>query len=98
MKKLLSLGLLIFNILSAQNVRPPAYPLITHDPYFSIWSFSDQLNNSSTRHWTGKNHPLEGFLTVDGISYQFLGETQLSTDKQAIQKLVPDPIYSYKSL
>ena len=86
MKKLLSLGLLIFNILSAQNVRPPAYPLITHDPYFSIWSFSDQLNNSSTRHWTGKNHPLQGFITVDGIRYQFLGETQFSTDKQAIQK------------
>ena len=86
MKKLLVVGLLIFNISLAQNVRPPAYPLITHDPYFSIWSFSDQLNNSSTRHWTGKNHPLQGFLTVDGIRYQFLGETQLSTDKQAIQK------------
>ena len=86
MTKLLVIGLLVFNISFSQNVRPPAYPLITHDPYFSIWSFSDQLNNSSTRHWTGKNHPLEGFLTVDGTRYHFLGETQFSTDKRAIQK------------
>ncbi len=85
MKNILVLFLCCFEFGFAQTVRPPAYPLITHDPYFSIWSFSDQLNNSSTRHWTGKNHPLEGALLVDGKPYKFLGETDLNKEMKAVQ-------------
>ena len=61
----------------AQQLRPPAYPLITNDPYFSIWSFSDQANQSVTRHWTGKNHSLQGIVEVDGKAFQFLGMPQI---------------------
>ena len=59
----------------AQVNKAPAYPLVVHDPYFSIWSFSDKLNESTTKHWTGKDHSLLGFLSVDGKSYKFLGES-----------------------
>lgn len=59
---------------SAQQFRPPAYPLVTVDPYFSIWSFNDSLNAAPTRHWTGKENSLQGIIRVDGKSYYFLGQ------------------------
>lgn len=85
MKKTLIFCLLSLQISFAQNVRPPAYPLITHDPYFSIWSFTDDLNNSPTRHWTGRNQPLEGALSVDGVVYKILGEPNIEKETKAIQ-------------
>src|SRR4030095_2479960 len=65
-----------FLVLSSfsQVNKAPAYPLVVHDPYFSIWSFSDKLNESTTKHWTGTNHSLIGLLKVDGKQYKFLGD------------------------
>jgi hypothetical protein len=70
------LSLIICMNLFGQVSKAPAYPLITHDPYFSVWSFTDQLNVSPTKHWTGTDHSLQGFLQVDGKLYRFLGQEE----------------------
>ncbi len=61
-------------IVPAQDTRAPAYPLITHDPYFCIWSTTDALNASPTKHWTGSEQSMIGMLKVDGETYRFLGD------------------------
>lgn len=54
-------------------LRAPAVPLITVDPYFSVWSMADKLNESDTKHWTGKPHRMTGTALVDGKEYTFMG-------------------------
>lgn len=56
------------------DISAPCYPLVTIDPYTSIWAFSDDLNGDVIRHWSGKNFPLVGVVTVDGKEYRFLGQ------------------------
>ena len=78
----------------------PAYPLITHDTYFSVWSFTDDLSSDTTRHWTGKPQPLLGFLKVDGHLYRFMGsrgtnDTAASAEQQWVSVLATQTKYQF---
>ncbi len=56
------------------NLRAPAVPLITIDPYTSGWSMTDKLYESPVRHWTGTDFHFVGSLLVDGVAYRFMGD------------------------
>ena len=93
MNKLLKFGLvllfsgLVFQSNSQQKTDPnkpfstelraPAYPLITIDPYTCAWSATDQLFDSPVTHWTGRTHGLIGAIRVDGKTYRFLGKEDI---------------------
>lgn len=68
-----------------QQFRPPAVPLITNDPYLSIWSEADHLNDANTVHWTHHEHSLVSLIRVDGQSYRLMGDDP--TDVPAIPQI-----------
>ena len=87
MKKIIFLLAFLFAafIDFAQVTKMPAYPLITHDPYFSIWSFSDHSFESNTKHWTGKDHSILITAQVDGKTFQLMGNKENESIQNAKQ-------------
>ena len=56
--------------------RPRWSPLI---PYFSIWSPADRLTDAATVRWTGRPHPLNSLVRVDGEPFRIMGATPADT-------------------
>jgi hypothetical protein len=54
-------------------LRPPAVPLLTVDPYFSVWSFNDRLTDADTQHWTGKPHTMLSLVRIDDKPFRLAG-------------------------
>lgn len=63
------------------KMRAPLVPLITVDPYFSIWN-REELNKFFPVHWTGSRNAILGTVTVDGEKFCFLGKSDLPLIKQ----------------
>lgn len=74
-------------------LRLPSVPLVVSDPYFSIWSPFDHLNDGTTRHWTDREKPLTGTLSVDGTNYLFMGVSQDRKAQQLSVSVMPTSTY-----
>jgi hypothetical protein len=53
--------------------RPPAVPLVSAEPLFSVWSAADNLYDADTTHWAGARQPLTILLEADGTTYRLCG-------------------------
>lgn len=66
------------------KMRMPSVPLITVDPYFSVWTHD--INKKPTTHWTAAENNIIGHICVDGKIYRFLGDD----DKEALKVISVD--------
>jgi hypothetical protein len=85
--------------LAGSQERPPATPLITHDPYFSVWSTTDKLTDSETAHWTGTAQPLLGMVRIDDKTYRFMGKRPETVPAmmQTVQTVTPThTVYEFR--
>ena len=78
--------------------RFPAVPLVTHDPYFAVWSFDDKLTDNWPRHWTGTIHAMAGLARIDGKPFRFMGQAPAEVpamQQQACEVLPTRSIYRF---
>ena len=69
------------------QLRPPSVPLITIDPFFSVWSPADRLTDRDTTHWTGRANLMVGVAEIDGVKYRFMGRGPEPAMTQAALKI-----------
>ena len=56
------------------RLRAPSYPLITIDPYFSVWSPANAPSDANTTHWTGRNITMSIIAQIDSEFFRLVGK------------------------
>jgi len=83
--------LLMPALAGAVEFRPPAVPLVTHDPYFSTWSMRDKLTDDFPHHWTGSIMGMSGIVRIDGKPYRIIGPNPKDVPALEQKALKVDP-------
>ena len=73
MKKTMMAMVLVAASATLLAFRPPAVPLVSVEPHFSLWSRADRLYDVDTTHWAGAVQPLTVLLEADGVTYRLCG-------------------------
>jgi hypothetical protein len=97
---LTAIYVLVPRVSAQTEIRPPSVPLVTCDPYFSIWSPADELNKADTTHWTGKPHRLTSSISIDGQSFRLMGnepENQPAMKQTRVSVLPTRTLYEFES-
>jgi hypothetical protein len=82
---------------SLPPLRPPAVPLVAVDPYFSVWSFNDNLTDDRTKHWSGSNMVMSGLVRIDGRPLRIIGPGRLPAMPQASVEVLPTrTVYQFR--
>ena len=69
------------------RLRAPSYPLITIDPYFSVWSPANEPADVNTTHWTGKDITMSVIAEIDGKSYRLIGNYYSESVQQHLHQI-----------
>ncbi len=80
--------------------RPPAVPLVTCNPYFSVWSFADRLTYDAARHWTGSKQELHSLVRIDGTPWRIMGDARRDIEampQTGLQVLPTRTIYDFEA-
>ena len=73
---------------AAHAFRPPAVPLVSVDPFFSVWSAADHLADAETTHWSGAKQPITILLEADGRTWRLCGA--MPADVPALPQLATE--------
>jgi len=55
------------------ELRPPSVPVVSCDPFFSVWSPSEDPTLADTENWFGAKQPIRVFVEIDGARWRLMG-------------------------
>ena len=59
------------------NIRKlPAYPVFVKDPFFSLWSNTDNPAESNPTFWFGREVAMAGYVIIGSEKNRFIGQGQ----------------------